>query len=170
CGKCSLVGICLPDELRFLNGGDLEPRPLFAGRDTALPLYVQSPRAYVRKEGQRFLVQEKKETVAEARLDDTSQVVLFGAAAMSTPALHECFRREIPVTYLSYGGWFLGHTVGTGNRNVETRTHQYRASFDPDIRLRLSRGWVTAKIANCRTLLRRNWREGEDGNGAPAEL
>ncbi len=170
CVKCSLVGICLPDELRFLNGAGLEPRPLVPARDTALPLYVQSPAGYVRKEGERLIVQENKETVAEARLDDTSQVVLFGAAAMSTPALHECFRREIPVTYLSYGGWFLGHTVGTGNRNVETRTHQYRGSFDPKVCLRLSRGWVTAKIANCRTLLRRNWRHEVEGNGAPAEL
>lgn len=52
----------------------------------------------------------------------------------------------------------LGHTVGTGHRNVETRTHQYRASFDPQACLALARGWVAAKIANGRTLLRRNWR------------
>jgi CRISP-associated protein Cas1 len=51
-----------------------------------------------------------------------------------------------------------GHTVGTGHRNVETRTHQYRTSFDPQTCLRLARGWVHAKIANCRTMLRRNWR------------
>jgi hypothetical protein len=38
-----------------------------------------------------------------------------------------------PITWLSYGGWFMGHTVGTGHRNVETRTHQYRASFDGNV-------------------------------------
>jgi CRISPR-associated protein Cas1 len=49
---------------------------------------------------------------------------------MSTPALHECCKRQIPVTFMSYGGWFIGHCVGTGHHNVQTRTAQYRASFD----------------------------------------
>ncbi|ROQ89903.1 CRISPR-associated endonuclease Cas4g/Cas1g [Desulfosoma caldarium] len=160
CTKCSLVGICLPDELRFLRGNqpDFEPRPIYPAMDSALPLYVQSQASYIRKKGERLVVQENNETVAEVRLGDISQVVLYGAVGISTPALHECFRREIPVTYLSYGGWFLGHSVGTGHRNVETRTYQYRTSFDPAKCLQLARGWVAAKIANCRTLLRRNWR------------
>ncbi len=72
----------------------------------------------------------EKEKVAEARFGETSQVVLFGNAILTTAALHECLRREIPVTWLSYGGWFLGHTVGTGHRNVETRTAQYARSFE----------------------------------------
>lgn len=76
--------------------------------------------------------------------------------------------RDITVTWLSYGGWFLGHGVGLGHRNVETRTHQYRASFDPDICLALAQGWIAAKIANSRTLLRRNWR-GEAGTAAPPD-
>jgi CRISPR-associated protein Cas1 len=41
---------------------------------------------------------------------------------------------------------------------VETRTAQYRASFDASTCLRLARGWIASKIANCRALLRRNWR------------
>ncbi|MFP4351150.1 MAG: CRISPR-associated endonuclease Cas1 [Desulfococcaceae bacterium] len=162
CPKCSLAGICLPDELQFLSTAAASPRPIFASLEKGLPLYVQSNRAYIRKDGERFVIQENRETVAEARIGDTSQVALFGLAMLTTPALHECFRREIPVTYLSYGGWFMGHTVGTGARNVETRTHQYRASFDPAVCLKLARGWVRAKIANCRTLLRRNFR----GEGA----
>lgn len=170
CPKCSLAGICLPDELRFLGDAGVEPRPIFPAVETGLPLYVQSHRAYIRKDGERFVVQENRETVAEARIGEVSQVALFGGASLTTPALHECFRREVPVTWLSYGGWFMGHTVGTGARNVETRTHQYRGSFDPDVCLTLARGWVTAKIANCRTLLRRNRRDGAEGEAAPDEL
>jgi CRISP-associated protein Cas1 len=67
-------------------------------------------------------------------------------------------RREIPVSWYSNGGWFLGHTIGTGHRNVELRTAQYRASFDPAFCLRLSRSLVASKLRNCRTLLRRNSR------------
>lgn len=171
CPRCSLVGICLPDEVRFLTSPVVDPRPIFPTSEKGYPLYVQSPRAYVRKDGERLIIESEKQQVAEARFGETSQVVLFGSAVLTTPALHECLRREIPVTYLSYGGWFLGHTVSTGHKNVDTRTHQYRASFDPETCLGLSRRLVAAKIANCRTLLRRNWR-GRGGHEAkaPAEL
>ena len=158
CPRCSLVGICLPDEVRFLGRPSVEPRPLFPALQEALPLYVQSPRAYVRKDGDVLVIEVEKEKVAEARLNEVSQVVLFGSAMLSTPALHECFRRQIPATWHTYGGWFVGHTVGTGHRNVETRTFQYQASFDRQKCLHVARGLVTAKIANSRTMLRRNWR------------
>lgn len=170
CPRCSLVGICLPDEVRFLSHLPVEPRPIIPADGRGLPLYVQSPRAYVRKDGDCLVIEEERVRVAEARLGETSQVALFGNATLTTAALHECLRREIPVTWLSYGGWFMGHTVGTGHRNVETRTHQYRRSFDPETCLTLARRWIVAKIANCRTLLRRNWRGEGDEARAPAEL
>jgi CRISPR-associated protein Cas1 len=162
CPHCSLMGICIPDEVRFFANPGAEPRPIIPRDDRGLPLYVQSPRAWVRKDGARLIVEEGEERLASARIDEVSQVVLYGGATLSTPALQECMRREIPVTYLSYGGWFIGHVVGTGNRNVETRTHQFRASFDEKTCLQLARRWVIAKIANCRTLMRRNWRRGDD--------
>jgi CRISP-associated protein Cas1 len=171
CPRCSLVGICLPDEVRFLTRSSIEPRPLFPALQDALPLYVQSPRAFVRKDGDVLVIEVEKEKVAEARLNEVSQIVLCGSAMLSTPALHECFRREIPVTWHTYGGWFVGHSVGTGHRNVENRTHQYQASFDKQKCLHLARGWVAAKIANCRTMLRRNWRgqQGDDDDSIPEE-
>jgi CRISPR-associated protein Cas1 len=56
--------------------------------------------------------------------------------------------------------------VGVGHKNVEIRTAQYRASFDPQHCLRLAKTFVAAKIQNQRTLLRRNWKQGV----APEEL
>jgi CRISPR-associated protein Cas1 len=171
CPRCSLVGICLPDEVRFLNRPAVEPRPLFPALQDALPLYVQSPRAFVRKDGEVFVIEVEKEKVAEARVIEVSQVALYGSTMLSASALHECFRRNIPVSWHTYGGWFVGHTIGTGHHNVETRTFQYQASFDPKRCLQLARGWVAAKIANCRTLLRRNWRGKSEfeGDDAPDE-
>ncbi|MEO5377330.1 MAG: CRISPR-associated endonuclease Cas1 [Magnetococcus sp. DMHC-6] len=67
-------------------------------------------------------------------------------------------QREIPVSWFTSGGWFLGYTAGIGHRNVELRTAQYRVSFDDGACLVLARGWVRAKIANSRNFLRRNFR------------
>ena len=160
CPRCSLVGICLPDEVNWLRSGAAEVRPLSVHRTRGLPVYVQSHRGKVTKQGHRLAITKDDETTF-VRLADTSQLVLLGNVYVSTPTLHELMRRNIPVTWQSYGGWFLGHTVGSGHANVELRTAQYRGSFAEDVCLSLARGWVQAKIRNSRTLLRRNWRRDE---------
>ncbi len=170
CPRCSLVGICLPDEVSWLRAGRIEPRPLAVARAEALPMVVQETRARIGKDGETLEVTVEGAKVASARLAEVSQLVVYGSAYLTAPALHELMRREIPVSWHSFGGWFLGHTVGLGHRNVEIRTHQWRQSFDPAFCLRLSRDLVAAKIRNARTLLRRNWRGDAPADTLLAEL
>lgn len=158
CPRCSLVGICLPDEVNFLNKEQTPPRPLAVARDEALPVYVQAHSAKVAKKGETLEISVEDKVVQTARLIDASQLVLMGNIYVTTPTLHELMAREIPVSWHSFGGWFLGHTIGTGHKNVEIRAAQYRASFDDGACLRLAKGFVVAKIQNQRTLLRRNWK------------
>ena len=155
CPRCSLVEICLPDEVHHLKGADVAPRPIAVPCTDALPLYVQARRAKVAKSGETLVVTVDDEELATARLEETSQVVVMGNVYLTTPCLHELMWRGIPVTWHSYGGWFFGHTTGNGHKNVELRTAQYRASFDESACLQFARGLVSAKIQNCRTLLRR---------------
>ena len=157
CPRCSLVAICMPEEVNFFRHG-VAPRPLAASREVSLPVYVQSSPARVRKRGETLLIQTEDGAEATARLIDTSHLVAIDAVDITAPVLHELMRRDIPVSWYSSGGWFLGHTIGTGHRNVELRTAQYRASFDPAFCLRLARGLVVSKLRNARTLLRRNAR------------
>jgi CRISPR-associated endonuclease Cas1 len=166
CPRCSLVGICLPDEVNFLRKSATPPRPMAVGRDEALPLYVQANSAKVRKDGETLEVSVDDQKIATVRLMDVSQLVLMGNVYVTTPTLHELMRRDIPITWHSFGGWFLGHSIGTGHKNVELRTAQYQASFDEEVCLRIARGLVRAKIQNCRTLMRRNWR----GEEPPEDL
>jgi len=161
CPRCSLVGICLPDEVNYLSDGESQPRPMAVRHDEALPVYVQANHAKVSKKGEVLEIKIDDEKVSTARLVEVSQLVLMGNIYLTTPALHELLRREIPITWHSYGGWYLGHSIGVGHKNVELRTAQYRASFDDRICLEVARNLVKAKILNCRTLLRRNWRTDE---------
>lgn len=166
CARCSLAAICLPDELHYLRHQQIPPRPLAVHGTPALPMYVQTRGAKVAKNGDVLEVSVEDEQVASARLMDISQLVLQGGVYLTTPALHELLARGIPVTWLSHGGWFLGHTIDVGHKNVELRTAQYRASFDDRRCLALARDIVAAKIRNQRTLLRRNWKCGD----VPPEL
>ena len=162
CPRCALVSICLPDEVSALGGSDLAPRPIAVGRDEALPLVVQSQRARIAKEGETLKIVDEERGETAVRLNEVSDIALFGNVSITAPALTACMEREIPVAFHSHGGWFRGIAHGVGHRNVEVRTAQYRASFDDDFRLRFARDLVAAKIVNQRTILRRNWRGGEE--------
>lgn len=161
CPRCSLVTICLPDETRFLHQSELSPRPLAVPLHEPLPLYIQQYNAKLTKKGETLEVSKNDQVIATARIGEVSQVVIQGNVYVTTPCLQELMQRGIPVTWHSYGGYFFGHTLGNGHKNVELRTAQYRASFDPHTCLRLARGFVAAKIANSRTQLRRNWKREE---------
>ncbi|HZD39501.1 MAG TPA: CRISPR-associated endonuclease Cas1, partial [Terriglobales bacterium] len=159
CPRCSLVSICLPDEVHFLNepGDDgNQPRPLLPDADDALPFYVKHQGARVVKDGGVLRVLEQQERLTEARLREISQLALFGGVQVTASVIRELCSRGIPVCHLSHGGWFYGITHGMPHKNVELRRRQYAAAEDPDICLSLARRFVEAKILNCRTLLRRN--------------
>lgn len=162
CTKCSLAGICLPDEVAFFRRG-MAPRPLNPSADTALPLYVQEPGARISKDGEVLVIEGKDGGKTKVALGDVSELVLHGPVALTTPALGALMRDEIPVTYASSSGWVLGHTVSTGHRNVAIRIAQSQAAFDERRRLAFARTLVVAKIKNSRVFLRRNFK---DGNGA----
>jgi CRISPR-associated protein Cas1 len=158
CPRCSLVTICLPDEVQFLHQAELSPRPLAVPHHEALPLYIQQYNAKLARKGEELIISRDDNVVATARLGEVSQVVLMGNIYVTTPCLQELMHRDIPVSWHSYGGFFFGHTVGNGHKNVELRTAQYRASFNDATCLRIARGLVAAKVANSRTQLRRNWK------------
>ncbi len=171
CPRCSLVSICLPDEVRFLQAPEQPPRPLAVADYEALPLYIQQHSAKLAKKGETLEVSDKEgEKLATARLGEVSQVVVQGNIYITTPCLQELMHRGIPVTWHSYGGFFFGHTVGNGQKNVELRTAQYRNSFDDKICLHIARALVADKIANSRTQLRRNWKPDEKPERLLADL
>ncbi len=158
CPRCALVTVCLPDEVRALSGSSLAPRTIAVPPDEALPLIVQSQHARIGKEGETLKITDEEKGETLVRLIDISDVALFGNVSITTPALAALLEREIPVTFHSHSGWFRGVAHGIGHRNVEVRTAQYRMSFDEAACLRFAKDLVAAKIANQRTILRRNWR------------
>jgi CRISPR-associated protein Cas1 len=173
CPRCSLVGICLPDETNLLlqeSAATISPpqktdapRLLLAPRPDSIPLHVVEPGARLGKRNDRLIVELKTEKIGEVRLKDISQVCLYGPVQVSTQVMSELFEREIPVCYFSTGGWFRGIAHGLPHKNIELRIRQHAAAADPAIALALARQFVAGKIRNCRTLLRRNTED--DGEG-----
>lgn len=158
CPRCSLVGICLPDETNALAARSEQPARRLVPRDPASrPLYVTEQGAYVRKKGGRVEVHKDHEVLDSIRLLDVSQVCLFGNAQVSTQLLRELFAREVPILWFSYGGWFQGMASGLPSKHVELRRRQVALAHQGG--LAVAQRLIEGKIRNTRTLLRRNSRE-----------
>ena len=120
CPRCSLVGICLPDEVSFLRGSSYVVKPddvrrMAPARDDALPMYVQAQGAVVGKSGDNVTVRVKREVVSKTRLLDVSSVSIFGNAQVTAQAVREFLDRGIPICHFSYGGLAEGRYVGYGS-------------------------------------------------------
>lgn len=178
CPRCSLVGICLPDETNALQARSLKfddgcavqiemfdenhrfaavpVRQLIAPREALRPLYLNSQGMRVGKSGEVIQVREGDELKQEVRLGEVSQINLLGNVQLSTQAIQAFCSAEVPVCYFSQGGWFYGITSGLNSRNVFLRHRQFMSAEHNGIALRLSRKLVAGKIRNQRTLLQRN--------------
>lgn len=159
CPRCSLVGICLPDETNTLSIRASERKQLrriMAPDRQARPVYVNVQGSVLGVRRGRLEVFHEGEVKASFRLIDVSQVCVFGNVTVSAQATRELMAREAPLLWFSFGGWFSGMTEGLPARNVEVRRAQYGISGHRA--LLVARNMIGGKIRNSRTLLRRNSR------------
>lgn len=177
CPRCSLVGICLPDEVNLMRATGVQqslpglepeldfarpPRNLVPKRDDELALYVQGQGHSVGLRGELLEIRNRKEVVDRARLLQVSQVTLFGNVQISAQALRELAARDVIIIHLTNGGWVTAITTPPPHKNIELRRRQFQAASESQTCLSLARSFVAGKIRNCRTLLRRNGRELDD--------
>ena len=184
CPRCSLVGICMPDETAVCQTNEadadeyvqlllfdveqhrmrVEPirkpridvRRLVPARDELRPLYLNTQGLYVGKSGRVLKVKQEGKVVQEVRLSEICQVNLMGSIQVSSQAIQTLCQEEIPIAYFSMGGWFYGITQGLGVKNIFLRREQFRLADVPGFCLRLARALVAGKIRNSRTMLQRN--------------
>lgn len=158
CVRCSLNGICLPDETRAW-GGDAsgEVRRLVPARPDALPVYVQAQGGTVSKRGDALHVTVPDEPPVSVRMIDTSSLAVFGHVQLTTQALRALCDEGIPVTFHASSGWLVGVlNGGLGHKNVLLRVRQHAVAADEARSLAIARRMAEGKILNQRTLLRRN--------------
>ncbi len=182
CRGCSLNAICLPDEtinLRVIEQeiplddaghpevakapgvGHVPVRRLFAPRPTARPLYVEQHGAFVGKQHSRIVVKRDGDLLGQARLKEISHLVVRANASISPAAIQLLTEAEVPILYQTESNWFRGVTHGFGLRNAFDRAAQFRTADQPQRCLDFARQLVADKVANQRTLLRRNVKRGQ---------
>uniref|UniRef100_A0A7C4CCV1 CRISPR-associated endonuclease Cas1 n=1 Tax=candidate division WOR-3 bacterium TaxID=2052148 RepID=A0A7C4CCV1_UNCW3 len=125
-------------------------------------LFVTTQGAYLCRDGETVCVRIEQETKLRVPLHTLSGIVCFGQVSCSPPLMALCAERDVLITFLSEHGVFLGRVHGPVSGNVLLRRAQFRRADDPVGAAAIARNVVAAKVANCRTVLRRAARDHAD--------
>lgn len=165
CPPCSLVGICLPDEVGLLAADPKitrdQVRLMYPLRSDAVTLYVQEQGARITKSGECLVVKRLKGDPQTVRLIEVSDVAVFGNVQVTTQAIRKMCDSGVPLCFMTYGGWLTGMVSPMAGRNVDLRTAQHEAFSSAPRSMAIARQIVHGKIRNSATLLRRNGGRGE---------
>ncbi len=157
CNKCSLVGICLPDETNtLLNRSSNKDRRIIPSLDSSLPLYVQEQGLTVTKKNENLNIINRNEQIKSIPLIKISQLDIFGNIQVTTQAIKELSNRNIPICYFSYGGWFYAITNSMSHKNINLRIKQFSIADDPKKSIEIAKSIIYGKIKNSKVFLKRN--------------
>ena len=128
-------------------------------------LYVTRQGARIEKEYRRFLVTKDDEVLLAVPAIRVSEIVLVGRVGVTTPALQAMLGEGVGLTLLSHTGQLLGRLQPPAPKNIPRRHLQYRLAQDAEFCLRVSKGFVSGKLRNYRTLAHRLCRGQADVDG-----
>lgn len=150
CGRCSHVGICLPDERRYLSPAR---RIVVADPDSQV-VHLATPGSRASLSKGRMVVSKNHERLVSVPLQRVQGLVVHGNIDLSSALIRELMWRDLSVVWCSGTGRVYGWARSSHAANGAARVRQYVVSDRGDIAL--AREFVTTKIANQAVLLRRN--------------
>lgn len=165
CIRCSLQPICLPDEVNCerseSNGEHLSPRKIWPPRDEGIQIVAQQNGTRIGIKGMALTIGEasgkaRKKEIPLASVDSLS---LLGSVQISTQAMKVLADHGIPIALLSAAGRLVAMMDPLDSVSAVVRRKQVLGFESSEKCLELARALITAKIANQRKLLVRNYSE-----------
>ncbi|MBW4630135.1 MAG: type I-D CRISPR-associated endonuclease Cas1d [Brasilonema octagenarum HA4186-MV1] len=125
-------------------------------------LYVTQDDAFIGKIDERLHVKYEKKTILDVPLLKIDGVVVLGRATISPSAINELLQRQIPLTFLTGTGGYLGRLEPEVTKNIFVRKAQWQAAGNTAQAIHLVQGFVRGKLKNYRNTLVRRQRESND--------
>ena len=118
-------------------------------------LYVTNPEAYLARDGENLVVRVQDAEVFRTPIHYLESIVTFGHMGASPALMGLCVDRGVTVSFMTEYGRHRATLIGTPKGNVLLRRKQYRLADSEQESARLASMFIIAKLANCRTVLRR---------------
>jgi CRISPR-associated protein Cas1 len=125
-------------------------------------LYITTPEAYLRLEGETVCVMVEDEKRLQVPLHHIGSFVLFDHVMLSPALLGRCAEDGKSVVWLTRAGRFSARLEGPTSGNILLRQAQFRAAENPQQTLEFAKANIAGKLRNSRQLLLRGARENPD--------
>ena len=122
-------------------------------------IYIKEQGAVVQKVDERIVVTKNRARLLDVPVIKIENLAVIGNVQITTPALHMLMKRGIDVSYLTFGGKYLGSTAAESSKNIFLRFEQYRFYLDEAKRLEMAKRITHNKISNQIELLRQHKRK-----------
>ena len=131
-------------------------------------LFITTQGTYLSKEGECVCVNMEGRPAVKIPIHTLEGLVLFGQVSCSPFLMGHCAENNVTVSWLTENGKFMASLRGPVCGNVLLRREQYRKADNADFSSLAARAIVIGKIVNCRTMLHRAARDGEEQGTAAA--
>lgn len=122
-------------------------------------LFVTTPNAYLRLEGDTVCVEVDRKKQLQVPLHHLGSVVTFGDVMMSPALVRRCAADGRGLILLDRYGKFSARMEGPVSGNILLRRAQHHALDDEETAVSFARACIAGKLRNSRYLLRRGARD-----------
>jgi len=121
--------------------------------------YITQEDAFIGKTDERLTVKADKKKLLDIPLLKLDGLVILGRATISPMVVNELLQRQIPLSFLTQTGRYLGCLEPEFTKNIFVRKAQWSASGNTAQALHLAQGFVRGKLKNYRYILQRKSRD-----------
>jgi len=164
CLRCSLQPVCLPDEVNYQKAtkqgeNGFSPRKIWPPRSEGIHVVAQQDGLKISISGSELIISNKDgEKIRHTPLVNVESLSLLGRVQITTQAICSLAERNIPIAFLSSGGRLITIIDPMDTVSADIRRAQVRIFDNPDKCLYFAKAIVSAKLANQRALLMRNYK------------
>lgn len=117
-------------------------------------IYVKEQGAYIRLQGEQIAVVKGQNSLLEIPIHSVDNIMVLGNVQVTTQAMARLLANGTDISYFTYGGKYIGHTVSERSKNIFLRFAQYELYNDTNKRLALAKIIVKNKIINQINLIK----------------
>lgn len=123
-------------------------------------LILNGSRITVERQSRRLILRRQTDENSPAQtlsvpLLDVDRVTVIGHPHLSVSTLQTLLHENIPVSFITESGRWLGQLSPGGDCNAARRLLQYEQYKQPKVRLQIAQRIIEAKITNSRRVLQR---------------
>lgn len=127
-------------------------------------IYITEAGARLGLTGGRYVISRENEALAEIPSEIVEGVTVIDSVQLSSHAIVDFLRREIPVTWLSTEGKFFGRLESTAAQDITRIKEQFHRQEEAEFSTELTRLTVFRKVYNQRAILRNYNRRADNAN------